>query len=246
MTAEFQPLIRLVDDDASFRESLRLFLCALNLPVQDWPDAQQFLHALDPERPGCIILDIRMPGMTGIECQRRLEDVADRIPVIFLTGHGDVSTAVHAMKAGAFDFIEKEGDPMALVETVERACERSINAFHALAADRMQQAKFDSLSAREKVVLRMAASGLSNKDMGDRLGVSAETVKMHRANAFGKIGVRSALEAYQWLENVPQPLVGIKAEAAADKADAKPGAASNAKPNAKPNGKSNAKGGGAS
>ncbi len=220
MATEFEPLIRIVDDDESFRESLRLFLCALNLPVADWPDAQSFLDAFDPERPGCVLLDIRMPGMTGIECQRRLEDVAERIPVIFLTGHGNVSTAVHAMKSGAFDFIEKEGDPMVLVETVEHACEKSVSAFHALNADRMQQAKFDALSAREKEVLRMAANGLSNKDMGERLGLSPETVKMHRANAFGKIGVRSALEAYQWLENVPQPLSG-KAVKAQNESDGK-------------------------
>ena len=196
MATEFEPLIRIVDDDESFRESLRLFLCALNLPVADWPDAQSFLDAFDPERPGCVLLDIRMPGMTGIECQRRLEDVSERIPVIFLTGNGNVSTAVHAMKSGAFDFIEKEGDPMVLVETVERACEKSVSAFHALKADHMQQAKFDALSAREKEVLRMAA------------------------NAFGKIGVRSALEAYQWLENVPQPLSG-KAVKAQNESDGK-------------------------
>ena len=75
MATEFEPLIRIVDDDESFRESLRLFLCALNLPVADWPDAQSFLDAFDPERPGCVLLDIRMPGMTGIECQRRLNEV---------------------------------------------------------------------------------------------------------------------------------------------------------------------------
>ena len=114
------PLVRLVDDDNDFRESQKAFLTALGWQVEDWESPAAFLQDDDLQRPGCAVLDIRMPGMTGLDLQRRFVEAGSRLPVIFLTGHGDVATAVHTMKYGALDFLEKRGDPMVLAaESVE-------------------------------------------------------------------------------------------------------------------------------
>ena len=187
------PLVRLVDDDDAFRESQREFLKAMGWQVEDYAGAADLLERDDLSRPGCLVLDIRMPGMTGVELQRRLFDAKCTLPVIFLTGHGDITTAVHTMKYGAADFLEKRGDPLALAGSVERACAE---------ADDYRRT-FESLTQREREGFMLAAEGLTNKDVAERLGIGAETVKMHKANAYAKLGVASALDAYRWLENLP-------------------------------------------
>ena len=187
------PLVRLVDDDNDFRESQKAFLTALGWQVEDWESPAAFLQDDDLQRPGCAVLDIRMPGMTGLDLQRRFVEAGSRLPVIFLTGHGDVATAVHTMKYGALDFLEKRGDPMVLAAAVAAAEAQSY------------QAAYDALTPREREVFVLAAKGLSNKEAAEVLGIGAETVKMHKANAYAKLGVQSSLEAYQWLENLPTP-----------------------------------------
>ena len=152
-----------------------------------------------------LITDIRMPGMTGLDLQRRFVEAGSRLPVIFLTGHGDVATAVHTMKYGALYFLEKRGDPMVLAAAVERACKKSLAAAKAAAEAQSYQAAYDALTPREREVFVLAAKGLSNKEAAEVLGIGAETVKMHKANAYAKLGVQSSLEAYQWLENLPTP-----------------------------------------
>lgn len=124
--ASILPLVRIVDDDDDFRESQKQFLKALGWQVSDWADPEVFLAEDDLNRPGCLVLDIRMPKMTGLELQKRFVEMGSTLPVIFLTGHGDVSTAVHTMKYGAVDFLEKRNDPMILATAVENACRRSM------------------------------------------------------------------------------------------------------------------------
>ena len=211
------PLVRLVDDDNDFRESQKAFLTALGWQVEDWESPAAFLQDDDLQRPGCAVLDIRMPGMTGLDLQRRFVEAGSSLPVIFLTGHGDVATAVHTMKYGALDFLEKRGDPMVLAAAVERACKKSLAAAAFAAASDFLQARstaaeaqsyqtaYDALTPREREVFVLAAKGLSNKEAAEVLGIGAETVKMHKANAYAKLGVQSSLEAYQWLENLPTP-----------------------------------------
>lgn len=199
------PLVRLVDDDNDFRESQKAFLTALGWQVEDWESPAAFLQDDDLQRPGCAVLDIRMPGMTGLDLQRRFVEAGSRLPVFFLTGHGDVATAVHTMKYGALDFLEKRGDPMVLAAAVERACKKSLAAAKAAAEAQSYQAAYDALTPREREVFVLAAKGLSNKEAAEVLGIGAETVKMHKANAYAKLGVQSSLEAYQWLENLPTP-----------------------------------------
>lgn len=198
--ATLAPLVRLVDDDAGFRESQSALLSAMGRQVRCWPDAESFLAEDDLERPGCIVLDMRMPGMTGLDLQRRLSAVRFAPPVIFLTGHGDVDTAVHAMKYGAADFLEKRGDPMRLAAAVERACRHSVEAARAFVDQRAREVLHASLTPRERDVLALAAKGLSNKEAAAALGIGPETVKMHKAGVYGKLGLSSALEAYRWLE----------------------------------------------
>ena len=139
------PLVRLVDDDNDFRESQKAFLTALGWQVEDWESPAAFLQDDDLQRPGCAVLDIRMPGMTGLDLQRRFVEAGSRLLVIFLTGHGDVATAVHTMKYGALDFLEKRGDPMVLAAAVERACKKSLAAAKAAAEAQSYQAAYDSV-----------------------------------------------------------------------------------------------------
>ncbi|MFR3029547.1 MAG: response regulator transcription factor [Sutterella wadsworthensis] len=146
------PLVRLVDDDDAFRESQREFLKAMGWQVEDYAGAADLLERDDLSRPGCLVLDIRMPGMTGVELQRRLFDAKWTLPVIFLTGHGDITTAVHTMKYGAADFLEKRGDPLALAGAVERACAKSMAAESDAAEADDYRRTFESLTQREREV----------------------------------------------------------------------------------------------
>lgn len=201
------PLVRIVDDDDDFRESQKQFLKALGWQVSDWSSAEQFLAEDDLTRPGCLVLDIRMPKMTGLELQKKFVEIGSSLPIIFLTGHGDVTTAVHTMKYGAVDFLEKRNDPMILAAAVENGCKISLEIARKNQQENEFRQTFDQLTSREKDVVVLAAKGLTNKDIGAALGIGAETVKMHRANAYGKLNVQSALEAYRWLENHPDKIL---------------------------------------
>lgn len=201
------PLVRIVDDDDDFRESQKQFLKALGWQVSDWSSAEQFLAEDDLTRPGCLVLDIRMPKMTGLELQKKFVEIGSSLPIIFLTGHGDVTTAVHTMKYGAVDFLEKRNDPMILAAAVENGCKISLEIARKNQQENEFRQTFDQLTSREKDVVILAAKGLTNKDIGAALGIGAETVKMHRANAYGKLNVQSTLEAYRWLENHPDKIL---------------------------------------
>lgn len=209
--SEISPLVRLVDDDDAFRESQKLFLSMCGYKVRDWADPVRFLKEDDPRVPGCLVLDIRMPGMTGLELQRALYVRGNKLPIIFLTGHGDIETAVYTLKYGAVDFFEKRGDPLKLRESVSKACERSQQYWRKTKEEERLAEMFNSLTNREKDVIVLAAKGASNREIGNQLGIGHETVKMHCSNAYGKLGVRSRLEAYQWLQNVPGDVFKEKA-----------------------------------
>ena len=197
-----RPIVRLVDDDDDYRGSQKLFLEMLGWQVRAYASAADFLAADDALAPGCLILDIRMPEMNGIELQRELVKRGASLPVIFLTGHGDVSTAVHAMKYGAHDFIEKRGDPMELKAAVEKAVAKSLESAKLAAEAAGRLAEFEALTPRDREVVLAAAEGASNKNIAEALGIGIATVKMHRSNAFAKLGVQNALEAYHRLQGL--------------------------------------------
>ena len=209
--SEISPLVRLVDDDDAFRESQKLFLSMCGYEVKDWADPVRFLEEDDPRVPGCLVLDIRMPEMTGLELQRALYVRGNKLPIIFLTGHGDIETAVYTMKYGAVDFFEKRGDPLKLRDSVSKACERSRQYWRQKKEEEKFEETFNSLTNREKDVIVLAAKGAINREIADQLGIGQETVKMHCSNAYGKLGVRSRLEAYQWLQKVPGDVFKEKA-----------------------------------
>lgn len=196
------PLVRFVEDDEVFRTSQELLLRAHGFEVEGYGSAQEFLAADDLSRPGCIVLDVRMPGMTGLELQQLLNDKGIEIPIIFLSGHGDIAMAVHTMQSGAVSFLEKPVAPRKLLETIASAVEASLTRWRADDAARKNLEVFESLTPREKEVVLLAARDTPNKVIARELNIAEATVKMHRANAFAKLGAKSPLEAYVALERL--------------------------------------------
>lgn len=196
------PLIRLVDDDAVFRASQRMLLATRGWAVEEYDSAQDFLDRADLTRAGCILLDVRMPTMTGLQLQYALEQRGCTVPIVFLTGHGDISMAVHAMQHGAVSFLEKPVRPMQLMEVVEKVVEQSLAQARARRQAQANRAVFDMLTVREQQVVRLAALDTPNKVIARTLGIAEPTVKMHRAHAFAKLQVKSPLEAYRALERL--------------------------------------------
>jgi FixJ family two-component response regulator len=192
MTA--QPLIHVVDDDDSLRSALQRLLAAAGYRVKAYASAGEFL--LDPpaDAPGCLLLDLRMPGPSGIDLQEALSRHGIRLPVIFLTGHGDLTTGVRAMKAGAVDFLTKPVEREPLLAAVARALELDAAQRAARGADAQLQARFAQLTARERDVFELVVAGRLNKQIADALGIAERTVKAQRAQVMAKLGAANAAE----------------------------------------------------
>ncbi|GLT21047.1 DNA-binding response regulator [Zoogloea oryzae] len=199
MSNPAMPLAHIVDDDEAIRDALSWLFRTRNVAARAWASAEDFLAAWQPDWQGCIVLDIRMREMSGLECFDALLERGNTLPVIFLTGHGDVPMAVGALKKGAFDFLEKPVDDNALVDVVIRAL--ATNARHqanqetqATVATRLAQ-----LTPREHEVMQLVLAGKFNKVIADELNISMRTVEVHRSRVFEKMGVRSAVELAQLL-----------------------------------------------
>jgi two-component system response regulator FixJ len=187
--------IHLVDDEESVRRSTSFMLRTSGYDVDTYGSGVDFLGKVGDAKPGCILLDVRMPEMDGIEVQAELAKRGVKLPVIVLTGHGDVGTAVAAMKGGAIDFLEKPFEKDALVEALERGFERLEEGDAALASRAEAERRIALLSPREQDVLRGLARGYPNKTIAYDLGISPRTVEVHRANAMAKLEARSLSEA---------------------------------------------------
>ena len=194
------PLIRIVDDDPLFRTSTAMLLNMKGWETKEYDSAARFLDEEDFRRPGCLILDVRMPGMSGLELQRKLEENGNPLPVIFLTGHGDITMAVHAMRHGACDFLEKPVDIDVLSSSVKRFIALSIEICGKRKDLETIQRRINSLTPREYEVIVLAARNLPNKRIGNELGIAEPTVKMHRANAFAKLEVNNPHDAFLLLQ----------------------------------------------
>jgi two-component system response regulator DctR len=199
MSNPAMPLAHIVDDDEAIRDALSWLFRTRNVAARAWASAEDFLAAWQPDWQGCIVLDIRMREMSGLECFDALLERSNTLPVIFLTGHGDVPMAVGALKKGAFDFLEKPVEDNALVDVVIRAL--ATNARHqanqetqATVATRLAQ-----LTPREQEVMQQVLAGKFNKVIADELNISMRTVEVHRSRVFEKMGVRSAVELAQLL-----------------------------------------------
>jgi FixJ family two-component response regulator len=201
-----EPTVFVVDDDTSVLRSLKRLLVAAGLNVAAFASPREFLERYDPNLAGCLVLDLAMPGLNGLELQQMLAARGSRLPIIFLTGHGDIPTSVQAMKRGAVDFLTKPVDDDELLATIRRAFEkgRALREAHAELAGIEQ--RLATLTPREREVLRHIISGRLNKQIAADLGTVEKTVKVHRARVMEKMRVRSLAELVRLAERA-----GIKA-----------------------------------
>nr|WP_315228831.1 response regulator [uncultured Albidiferax sp.] len=191
MNTTLSPLVHLIDDDAAVRDSLALLIGTVGLRVQTWADPQAFLAQFDRQGIGAIVLDVRMPGISGLAVLDTLVAQGVDQPVIMLTGHGTVEMCRRAFKAGAAEFLEKPVDDEALIEALQNAVRQHVRSRERHQADRQARERYAQLSEREREVLGLIVSGLTNKEIGRALAVSPRTVETHRANLFSKLEAES-------------------------------------------------------
>jgi two-component system response regulator FixJ len=188
-------LVHIVDDEDAIRRSASFMLKTSGFAVQTWASGVEFLKEARELETGCVLLDVRMPGMDGLTVQRTMAEQGIAMPVIILTGHGDIAIAVQAMKAGAVDFLEKPFERERLLGAIEAAYDRIQNAETSAGRTAEAEILIAGLTAREQDVLRGLADGLPNKTIAYDLGISPRTVEVHRANLMTKLNVRSLSEA---------------------------------------------------
>ena len=180
-----------VDDDEAVCDSLQLLLTTVGLESKAFPDGPSFLRAYDAEQPGCVVVDLRMPGMSGLELQEALHQRNALSPVIFITGHGTVDSAVHAMRAGAIDFLQKPFDDEVLLDTIQRAIRLDGEARASLQQRDMIAALEKTLTSREREVMALVVEGKANKVIAFDLGVSERTIEIHRSRVMKKMEAKS-------------------------------------------------------
>lgn len=184
-------IVYVVDDDPGVRESIAALLRSRGLATEIFPDAASFLQAYAPGRPGCLVVDVRLPGVSGLDLQRRLQALGEAPPVIVMSGHADVPMAARAMKAGAVDFIEKPFPPRRLLEGVEKALALDAERRRRHRDDAVRRAGLERLTPREREILHRVAAGSYNKVIAAELGVSVSTVEAHRRRLMQKLGAET-------------------------------------------------------
>ncbi|QEL65370.1 two-component system, LuxR family, response regulator [Oryzomicrobium terrae] len=196
--------VHIVDDDEAIRDALGWLLQSRGLAWQGYDSAEAFHQAVDQARAGCLVLDIRMGGMSGLELFNLLSEQGFPLPVIFLTGHGDVPMAVSALKKGAFDFFEKPFNDNDLVNRVIEALENDARRRDQETASDSIRHKLDALTPRERQIMDLILAGKYNKVIADELSISMRTVEVHRANLLDKMGVRTAVELARLLQSATE------------------------------------------
>ena len=203
-TKDSQALVFVVDDDEAVRSSTKLLLKSVGLPAVVYSSAQEFLDNYDQMQPGCVVLDVRMPAMSGLELQQLLNMRGAIIPVIFITGHGDIPMAVEAMQHGAFDFLQKPFRDQDLLDRVQKALEKDrVNRVQLREKTRIQERR-ESLTPREREILELMTRGKPNKVMAADLGVSQRTVEIHRARVMEKMGASSLAQLVRMVMDLDQ------------------------------------------
>jgi FixJ family two-component response regulator len=196
--------IFVVDDDLAVRDSLKLLLRSVGQSVETFGSAQEFLDGCGDDRPGCVVLDIRMPGMSGLELQQKLNEKHSILPIIFITGHGDVPMAVEAMQAGAVDFIQKPFRDQDLIDRINQALEKDNNNRAALGERNDIRRRLDTLTPREREVLDLVVHGKANKVIAGDLKLSQRTVEIHRARVMEKMQASSLAHLVRMVLEVGQ------------------------------------------
>jgi two-component system response regulator FixJ len=184
-------IVWVVDDDEAVCDSLVLLFKTVGLQTRTFPDGKSFLNDFDDSQPGCIVVDLRMPGMSGLELQESLHQKQSTLPIIFITGHGTIDSAVHAMRAGAIDFLQKPFDDQELLDTIQRAIRLDKEARQSLVDSEKQIERFDTLTSREREVMALVVEGHANKVIAIDLGVSERTIEIHRSRVMKKMGANS-------------------------------------------------------
>jgi FixJ family two-component response regulator len=199
---ETEATVFIVDDDALVRDSLKDLIRSVGLRVELFASAQEFLRAQHPDAPTCLVLDVRMPGLSGLDLQKQASEAGLEIPIIFITGHGDIPMTVRAMKAGAIEFLSKPFRDQDLLDAIQQALERSRKARAQQAATKELRRRFASLTSRQREVMERVVAGLINKETGAELGISEKTVKIQRHQVMEKMGARSLPELVRMADSL--------------------------------------------
>ena len=198
-------VVFVVDDDPSMRRSLETLLRSVGLDVHLFSSAQEFMQAKRPDAPGCLVLDVRLPGMSGLAFQEELAKTGVAIPVIFISGHGDVPMTVRAMKAGAAEFLTKPFDDQVLLDAIHAAIERDRARRLDAASLAVLEARYDELTQRERQVMKLVVAGRVNKQIAAELGLSLVTVKVHRGQVMRKMRAKSVAELVRMADRLGVP-----------------------------------------
>ena len=191
---EAESIVFIIDDDALYRASTERLLRSVGFTVQSFQSARDFVGCRRPNVPSCLILDVRLPGLSGLDLQRELAEAGVHLPIIFVTGHGDIPMSVQAMKAGAVEFLTKPFREQALLDAITQAIGRDQVARQQHARNADLRRRYESLKPREREVFKCVVSGMLNKQIADQLGATERTVKFHRANIMRKMQVKSLAE----------------------------------------------------
>ena len=195
-------IIAIVDDDPSVREGLSSLIRSAGLQVETFASAQEFLARSGAETPSCLVLDLQLPGLSGLDLQKRMAEVGLEVPIVFLTGHGNIPASVQAMKAGAVEFLTKPFDEHDLLQAIHEAIERDRRSRQQHAEFRELQERYESLTAREQDVMRQVVSGLLNKQIAAELNITEYTVKIHRGRAMRKMRAESLADLVRMADHL--------------------------------------------
>ena len=196
------PVVFVVDDDPSVRSSLKFLISTVGLQVETFDSAEAALQRVPQDAPSCLVLDVRLRGLSGLDLQRELAARNCQIPIVFITGHGDIPMSVHAMKAGAVEFLTKPFRDQDLLDAVRIALERDRARREREKELAESQNRFNSLTAREQEVISMVVAGMLNKQIADQLGTAESTIKIHRSRAMKKMHAQTLAELVRLMENV--------------------------------------------